>query len=511
MLYGREANSLAFWRQSLPDLESLATAARTRLFSPYAALEENASRQPDAPAIFLDARRLSFAECLDRVTGCASWLLHNGFVPHEASGLCLRDELIHIDVAMAALCLGSAQVSLGAHENAITKRALARKLGITQLVVERYEPWMEGFSVIIVPKSDEGFHASSFSASGFRAWPLDRVCVFQNTSGSTSIPKTFGLTYERLLTLTTRYASDANERRSLRTGSIEFDAHRLARLAAMLAGNCSVFLREITLTSLVTQCEQAEVTGVSMGVYRLGSLLQGERQNSRRLPPFTTVHSGGSRVPGRLRRELVERLTDNLYVLYATSEVGMISRATPDQHQSFPEGVGFPASGVLVQVVDSNGAEVTPGEIGQIRVQKEAVPNAYIGEPEHSSNFQGEWFYPRDLVSKRDDDPLIYHGRSDDVMILNTINIFPSAIEDTLESHPHVKEAVAYSVKSRIHGEIPAAAVVLTQDASTDCAALLVYCRQQLGIRAPRKIICVDQIPRNAVGKPLRRELSRSQ
>ena len=211
---------------------------------------------------------------------------------------------------------------------------------------------MEGFSVIIVPKSDEGFHASSsFSASGFLPWPLHRVCVFQNTSGSTSIPKTFGLTYERLLTLTTRYASDANERRSLRTGSIEFDAHRLAQLAAMLAGNCSVFLREITLTSLVTQCEQAEVTGVSMGVYRLGSLLQGERQNSRRLPPFTTVHSGGSRVPGRLRRELVERLTDNLYVLYATSEVGMISRATPDQHQSFPEGVGFPRLGCLSKLL----------------------------------------------------------------------------------------------------------------------------------------------------------------
>jgi acyl-coenzyme A synthetase/AMP-(fatty) acid ligase len=135
--------------------------------------------------------------------------------------------------------------------------------------------------------------------------------------------------------------------------------------------------------------------------------------------------------------------------------------------------------------------------------------NDYVTAQGANANFREGWFYPRDLVSLMPGEPLIFHGRADDVMILNGINIFPSAIEDILESHPGVKEAVAYAVKSRVHGEIPVAAVVLNDAAEAGLASdLLNHCRQALGIRAPRQIVVLDRIPRNAAGKPLRRELS---
>jgi acyl-CoA synthetase (AMP-forming)/AMP-acid ligase II len=85
------------------------------------------------------------------------------------------------------------------------------------------------------------------------------------------------------------------------------------------------------------------------------------------------------------------------------------------------------------------------------------------------------------------------------------------ALEDTLESHADAQEAVAYSLKSRVHGEIPVAAVVLHPQArARDADQLLEFCRQSLGIRGPRQIVVVDRIPRNAAGKPLRRELGRT-
>lgn len=498
----------------MPDLvepESLAAAARTQLFSPYATLQEHASRQPDAPASIIDARTITFGDFLERVTALAGWLVHNGFVPGEATGLSIRDEVAHIDAAMAVLCLGTAQVGLGSHESGATKRALARKIGVTQLIVETQEDWMEGFRTIVVPNVDAAsVHAAPrLAPSAFQARPLDRIGVFQNTSGSTNLPKTFGLTLERLLMLATRYSKDPKERRSMRTGSIEFDAHRLHRVSSLMAGQCSVFLRHVSLRNVVDQCERAEVSGLHIGVYKLTSLLRAETQNYRRLPSFTTVHTGGSRVPGRLREDVKRVLSDNLFVLYATSEVGMISRATPDQHESFPEGVGFPAASVTLEIIGPDGEQVAPGEIGQIRVRKGGVPKDYIAEPGTTSNFQEGWFYPRDLVSLKPGEPLIFYGRADDVMILNGINIFPSAIEDTLESHPDVKEAVAYAIKSRVHGEIPVAAVILKDTAEKrDATHLLSHCRQALGIRAPRQIVVVDRIPRNSAGKPLRRELS---
>jgi len=482
--------------------------------SPYAVLKEVASRQPDHDAIvFDDKSRITYGEFAERVTSLAGWLLSQGFVPGAAAGICIRDEINHLVASMAVLCMDTAQISLASHENATTRRALADRVGVTQLIVETPEAWMEGLRTIEMPATGtevlRGFRCELPDAV-CQGRTIDSVAIYQNTSGSTNVPKTFAISLERLDILSTRYINDEKERRVLRTGSIEFDAHRLHRLGLLLAGRSCLFLRHLNLQALVDFCKSAEVTAIHMGGYKLSGLLRSAAATGR-LPSVTSVHTGGARVPGYLRKELTRALTDNLYVLYATSEAGMISCATPDQHENFPEGVGFPASGLTLEIIGPDSAEVSPGDIGQIRVKKGGVPKNYIAEPGTSSNFQDGWFYPRDLVSQRPGEPLIFHGRADDVMILNGLNIFPSAIEDTLESHPAVKEAVAYAIKSRVHGEIPVAAVVLNDPSTpTEAPALLNHCRHALGIRAPRQIIVVDRIPRNAAGKPLRRELALS-
>ena len=82
------------------------------------------------------------------------------------------------------------------------------------------------------------------------------------------------MTLLRVITIAERYARDEKERRSLRTGSIEFDAHRLNRMCALIAGNTCVFLRQLNAPNLVATCERAEVSIVHMGAYRLSSLVQ---------------------------------------------------------------------------------------------------------------------------------------------------------------------------------------------------------------------------------------------
>ena len=121
------------------------------------------------------------------------------------------------------------------------KRALVRKMGAQQLVSEMREDWMDGLSTWIMPGSAKR-DATPEAATGidFVARHLDVICLYQNTSGSTYIPKTFGLTLERLRLLSARYAGDPKEHRALRTGSIEFDAHRLHRICSLLAGNTCI-------------------------------------------------------------------------------------------------------------------------------------------------------------------------------------------------------------------------------------------------------------------------------
>jgi acyl-coenzyme A synthetase/AMP-(fatty) acid ligase len=291
----------------------------------------------------------------------------------------------------------------------------------------------------------------------------------------------------------------------LRGPGIEFDATRIQRIGCLLAGNTCVFGALDRPAELAELCRRAEVTVIQLGAYALSRLAWSP--DAVPLPSFTQVSVGGQRVPGSLRRRVIDRLTPNLWVQYATTEIGEISRAAPDEHERFPEGVGTPPAHVTLEIVDDHDQPVPPGEIGNIRVRKERAPSAYVDDPVASRAFRDGLLFTGDLGSWRPGEPIIHHGRADDLMILNGINIRPAAIEDRLAAHPDVREAVAFPIRSRVHGEIPAAAVVRA-GGDTEARAFLAFCRETLGIRAPREIFIVDAIPRSGVGKPLRRELS---
>lgn len=479
--------------------------------SPHAALEKHALHQPDADAIIFEDTKLSHGDIFERVTRCAFWLTSNGVIPGEATGICIRNELTHLVCATALLCMGTPQIGLGSHETDETKRQLARKVGATQLVVEKLEPWMAGLRAVVVDYDEIARARGTIGSELFLASPVGSVAVYSNTSGTTSVPRTFEISYGRLNLNTNRYAADPKEKRSLRLGSIEFDANRLTRICSLLAGNASIGLRQYSLNSLVSLCERESVSVLRVGPHRLATLLRSS-PSGRRLPPDTAILVSGARVCGALRKQVQAQLSGNLWVQYATSEIGLVSTAEPGLHDAFPEGVGFPERGVTMEITGCEDEIVGPGEIGHVRIRKETMACGYIAEPGAYTKFTDGWFSPGDLMSRELDGPLIFHGRADDVMILNGMNIFPSAIEDVLESLPNIREAVAFPLKSRIHGEIPAAAVVLSEKAEDeDISRMLRYCQQRLGVRAPRQIRVVDSIPRNAVGKPLRKELAASQ
>ena len=230
----------------------------------------------------------------------------------------------------------------------------------------------------------------------------------------------------------------------LRTSSMEFDSSRLQRICALIAGNTCIFHQDLSLDALGAFCARAEVTEIHIGTYKLASLLRGNPGRQSMLPSFTRVLAGGSRVPGALRDAVRRHLTGNLWVHYATSEVGAISIAKPEEHEAYPEGVGLPLPGVSVALVDAAGNEIGDGAVGELKVRKTGMPTGYLDSAHRSRAFSDGWFHTGDLLSRDAGGPLIFHGRADDMMILNGINIFPAAIEDLLESLPGVLEAAAF-------------------------------------------------------------------
>lgn len=485
----------------------LPPVAKMTSVSIHEILTRHRSRDPSAPAIITTRAVVSYAELLDRIADLAGWLVANGFSPEAPTAILVRDDVDHLITAMSLLCLASPQVNLPPQETDSSRRAVAERVGATQLVGDRDEAWMSGMKRFFPPF--QRLPRAGAGAEPNCLLPVDAKPLYQNTSGSTNIPKTIPIPLQRMLTVAERLASDPYERRVLRGSSMQFDSSRFHRIVSLLAGNTCVFAEIADGESLRALCAGAKVSAIHIGAYKLASLVSSVNAKRPILPTFTQIITGGSRVPGALRERVRQTLTPNLWVLYATSEIGEISRADPNQHEAFPEGVGFPSVNVTVEIVDPSGAILPPGSLGHARVRKKGAPSSYVGDKVASKSFRDDAFYPGDILSQKEGEPLVFHGRADDLMILNGINILPAAIEDRLQEHPAVREAVAFPVSSRVHGEIPVAAIVLSSahhDLNTE--SIVAFCRETLGVRGPRGVFVVDGIPRNPAGKPLRRQLA---
>lgn len=457
-------------------------------FVPFARLAENAATSPDRAAIITPDRRITHQDLADLVAGRAMWLLEQGFDAEAMTAVTVPDEVEHLLMSLALLCLGTRNISLGSHEPEDIRSRLALQLGVRQVV--------SGHGIGPLPEVAGFLPPSGALPAGTRDLfdRMDRVArgrgdkvFFASTSGTTGLPKLFGVSMALFLEMTDLIAAEPWRACVLRNSSVEFHSSRLHQLAMCLAGRTAAILDPVTADRLAPFCAMAGVTEIQTGTYRLSSLLAVPPDPRHRLPEGLRILTGGSRVSGALRAAIRTRLTPNLWVNYATSEVGVISIAGPDLHDAWPEGVGFPRSGVEVSLRDADGNDVARGELGEAWVKKAGVEG---------------WFRTGDLLTWPEDGPLIFQSRRDDMMILNGINIFPSSIEDALLAHPAVGEALAYPIASAVHGQIPAAVVVLKPDAVVTEADLLTYARGILRIRAPRQITLTDAIPRTHLGKP---------
>jgi acyl-coenzyme A synthetase/AMP-(fatty) acid ligase len=163
--------------------------------------------------------------------------------------------------------------------------------------------------------------------------------------------------------------------------------------------------------------------------------------------------------------------------------------------------------GVVLEIVETDGRPVAAGAIGELRTSSDTMVRGYLDDPAADRrHYRNGWFYPGDLACWSEDGQVIFKGRADDMMIFNGINIYPREIEICLQEHPDVLEAISFPLRSERHGDIPAVAVRLRTAVSED--ALLGFAREHLGPRAPRRVIVVEHLPRNAAGKPLVRELA---
>ncbi len=353
----------------------------------------------------------------------------------------------------------------------------------------------------------------------------DATAIVLFTSGTTSAPKAVELSHNNL----TSYV----------TGTVEFESaeptdaalicvppYHIAGVGAALsnlyAGRKMVYLPIFDPEEWVRLINAEHVTTATVVPTMLDRIVTVLETGRHELPSLRNLAYGGSKVGLPLVRRALELLPNvgfvNAYGLTETSST--IAVLTPEDHREAQAAsdpaiarrlgsVGQPVPGIEVQIRDESGAVLGPGEMGELFVRGDQVSGRYTGI---GSVLDADgWFATRDIAMLDQGGYLFIGGRSDDTIIRGGENIAPAELEDVLIEHPHVRDVAVVGVDDPQWGQAIVAVVVPTVGVDPDPDELREHVRKHLrGSRTPDRVVFRDELPTNATGKVLRREIVES-
>jgi acyl-CoA synthetase (AMP-forming)/AMP-acid ligase II len=350
----------------------------------------------------------------------------------------------------------------------------------------------------------------------------DAVAVVLFTSGTTSAPKAVELTHSNLTSYimgTVEFAAAEPDDAALICVPPYHIAGVSAALSNLYAGRKMVYLTNFDAHKWVQLVADEGVTSATVVPTMLDRIVTVLESQNTTLPTLRTLAYGGSKVPLPLVRKALELLPGvgfvNAYGLTETSST--IAVLTPDDHRAALAAtdesairrlgsVGQPVPGIEIEIRAEDGTVLGPGQTGELFVRGEQVSGKYtdIG----SVLDERGWFPTKDVAHLDEAGYLFIGGRSDDTIIRGGENIAPAEIEDVLVEHPHVRDCAVVGADDPEWGQIIVAVVVPQPSTEPDVEDLRSYVRSQLrGSRTPDRVVFREELPTNATGKVLRREL----
>ena len=218
------------------------------------------------------------------------------------------------------------------------------------------------------------------------------------------------------------------------------------------------------------------------------------------------VAASGSALPGDLALKWMDEFGDTLYNLYGSTEVAWATIATPADMRAAPGTAGRAPRGTVLALYDERGRQVPPGQTGRIFVGNEMLFEGYTGGG--SKDLLDGLMATGDVGRMDDAGRLFVEGRDDEMIVSGGENLFPREVEDLLACHEGVAEVAAIGVDDEKFGQRLRAFVVAADGKNPSEDELKKHVKSNLAnFKVPREIWFMDELPRNATGKVLKREL----
>jgi long-chain acyl-CoA synthetase len=219
--------------------------------------------------------------------------------------------------------------------------------------------------------------------------------------------------------------------------------------------------------------------------------------------------SGGAAMPVEVLRAFEAAFGCIVLEGYGLSETSPVASFNHPDRERKPGTIGTPIEGVEMRVVDEEGNEVPQGETGEIAIRGHNVMKGYWRRPEATAAaIRDGWFRTGDIGRVDEDGYFSVVDRKKDLIIRGGYNVYPREIEEVMHEHPAVAEVAVIGLPHPDLGEEVGAAVALKPGASATAGELRDHVKRQVAAyKYPRKVWIVDELPKNATGKILKREI----
>ncbi|MGH2761694.1 MAG: AMP-binding protein [Thermoleophilaceae bacterium] len=219
------------------------------------------------------------------------------------------------------------------------------------------------------------------------------------------------------------------------------------------------------------------------------------------------VASGGSALSAEFARRFMDEFGDILYNIYGSTEVGFATCASPRDLRAVPGTAGRPIPGSIVRLLDQAGTHVPTGATGRIFVGSGLRMDAYTGGG--GKEVIGNLVSTGDLGHIDATGRLFVVGRDDEMIVSGGENVFPAEVEEALASHPGILETSVIGVEDAEYGQRLRAFVVPARGAALSEDDVKQHVHERLArFKVPRDVVFLEELPRNATGKVMKKELA---
>lgn len=484
-------------------------------------LRRAAANWPDKPALLGENVRYTWAELDREVDRCATLLEAAGVGPGDPVGFLLtkRPEVVTGFLACARIGAVQVPVNFKLHPDQVADQFATA--AVKTVLVENHHRDFEALLKHLLPHLPDPrriFYVGGPGRHGDGVWErdveprasrfaahADTVCYYNYTSGSTGRPKGAATTHRNINTNGIATAEGLGfEPDDVYLGMFSVFAHPHELFhRSILTGGAFVVGETLNPRNAAEFIERHRVTW-TMGVpsfYEM--LLDFQAAHGGDYSSMRVLEAGGAFVSPETLERMEAAFRARFLPVWGSTETTGVGVGMLAHGPRRPGSTGKPIPGYTMRVVGEDGADVAPGQVGELWMRGDAVVSGYVNQPEETAaQFDDGWYATRDLVRVDEDGFVYFAGRRSEMLKIGGIRVFPLEIEQVVAQHPDVRGVVVVRAEERLRGEVARAIVQTVPGSVLTVRKLQAYCRARMAnYKVPRIVEFWADIPKLPNGK----------